>query len=196
MARSDEGEKRLKRELVAAPQIRLMGTIGTDTLESFHKQLATAEQETTEGAIVMELTTSGGDAEIGRRLSLEMKLARERLSRPFLFVGKTEVYSAGVTIMSGFPPRDRYLTADTQLLVHCRKMEKKLDLSGPLKASRIQVQQVISEIDASLELQQEGYRDLIDGSDVQFEEVEEKAELGWYLRADEALARKLIAGIV
>ncbi|HEY0626574.1 MAG TPA: peptidase S14 [Allosphingosinicella sp.] len=194
MARADDPSKELPRDLVAKPQISLTGSVGQDTLQAFRDQLATAEEG--EGSIALELTTSGGDAEMGRRMALEVRLARERLGRRLIFIGKTEVYSAGVTIMSGFPPEDRYLTADTQLLIHCRKLEKELQLEGPLKASRIRVQQLISEIDASLELEREGYDDLIRGSDVTFEEVEEKAEKGWYLRADEALARRLIAGVV
>lgn len=195
MARADDSCARIPRELVAAPQIALIGSIGTETLDAFQEQLAAAESGGT-GPIAVELTTSGGDAEMGRRIALEVRLAGERLGRRLIFIGKTEVYSAGVTVMSAFPPEDRYLTADTQLLVHCRKLEKKLELEGPLKASRIRVQQIISEIEASLELEQEGYRDLIRGSDVAFEEVEEKAEKGWYLRADEALKRRLIAAIV
>src|SRR5687768_16020494 len=100
MARSDDDRSSLPDMLVAAPQVRLHGAIDDGTLAAFLDQIGKAEGT---GPIAVEVTTTGGDAEIGRRLALEVRIARERLKRRLVFVGKTVVYSAGATIMGGFP---------------------------------------------------------------------------------------------
>ena len=195
MARSDNEQP--SAEIVALarnPHIRLAGSITDQTLASLNEQLWKVEDGS--GPIAVELTTTGGDAEIGRRLALEVRLARERIGRRLVFIGKTIVYSAGATMMSGFPREDRFLTPDTMLLIHCRILQKSLELNGPLKSARIQVQQVVSEIDAGLKLEQEGFAALIEGSDVSMDEIMCCAEMGWYVPAAEALDRRLVAGIV
>lgn len=193
MARSDTQSASIS-ELARTPQVRLNGPIAQDSLDSFLDQLG--KLGAGEEPIAVEVTTTGGDAEIGRRLALEVKLARERLKRRFVFIGKTVVYSAGATVMSGFPKEDRYLTEDAVLLIHCRKLSKDLALDGPLRALRIELEQVISEIDMGLTLQQEGYDALIRGSSVSIDEVTSKAEHGWYIQAPEAVERGLVAGLV
>lgn len=193
MARSDTEFSSIS-ELARTPQIRLNGPITQDSLDAFLDQVGTVAAG--EEPIAVEVTTTGGDAEIGRRLALEVKLARERLKRRLIFVGKTVVYSAGATLMGGFPREDRYLTDDTVLLIHCRKLSKDLSLDGPLRALRIELEQVISEIDIGLTLQQEGYAEIVRGSGVSIDEVTSKAEQGWYLQAPEALERGLVAGLV
>jgi len=194
MARSDQDEPLDLLALAADPQIRLAGRIDDESLTSFLEQLGKVEDDGR--PLVMELTSTGGDAETGRRIALEVKLARERLRRRLLFVGKTAVYSAGATVMSGFPARDRYLTEDTVILVHCRKLEKTLELEGPLKASLQRVKQIVSQIETGLQLEREGWRNLIEGSKVSLEEVEEKAANNWYIPAAEAERLGLIAGII
>jgi ATP-dependent protease ClpP protease subunit len=179
---------------VETPQVRLLGSIDDDMLSSFLDQMARAREG--EGPIAVEVTTTGGDAETGRRIALELKLARRRLGRRILFIGKTAVYSAGATIMSAFPVEDRYLSEDTMLLVHCRKLEKTLELEGPLRASRQRVNQLLSEIETGLRLERQGFADLIEGSRVTMAEVEEKAAGNWYIPAEEAVERRLVAAIV
>ncbi len=193
MARSDTQSASIS-ELARTPQVRLNGPIAQDSLDSFLDQLG--KLGAGEEPIAVEVTTTGGDAEIGRRLALEVKLARERLKRRLVFIGKTVVYSAGATVMGGFPREDRYLTEDAVLLIHCRKLSKDLALDGPLRALRIELEQVISEIDMGLTLQQEGYDALIRGSSVSIDEVTSKAEHGWYIQAPEAVERGLVAGLV
>jgi ATP-dependent protease ClpP protease subunit len=193
MARSDTEPSSIS-ELARMPQIRLNGPIEQESLDSFLDQLGAIEPA--DEPIAVEVTTTGGDAEIGRRLALEAKLARERLKRRLIFVGKTVVYSAGATLMGGFPKEDRYLTDDTVLLIHCRKLSKDLSLDGPLRALRIELEQVMSEVDMGLTLQQEGYEAIVRGSTVSIDEVTSKAEQGWYIQASEALERGLVAGIV
>jgi ATP-dependent protease ClpP protease subunit len=181
-------------ELARTPQIRLNGPITQDSLDAFLDQVGKVAAG--EEPIAVEVTTTGGDAEIGRRLALEVKLARERLKRRLVFIGKTVVYSAGATVMGGFPKEDRYLTEDAVLLIHCRKLSKDLNLEGPLRALRIELEQVISEIDMGLTLQQEGYAEIVRGSSVSIDEVTSKAEQGWYIQASEAFERGLVAGLV
>jgi hypothetical protein len=85
-----------------------------------------------EGPIGLELTTTGGDADLARRICMDINLFGERLGREFWFTGKTTVYSAGVTILAGFPRERRFITKDCVLLIHERPMDMSLQLSGPL----------------------------------------------------------------
>lgn len=194
MARSDHDKQRLTDALAQNPPVRLLGTIEEATLTNLLDQLDRCEAG--DGPIAVELTTTGGDAEIGRRLALEIRLARERLGRRIVFVGKTTVYSAGATMMSAFPVEDRFFTADTVLLIHCRKFQQTLELEGPLKASWIRAEQLMTELANGMRVEREGYEALIEGSDISLEEIEREAEKSWYLPANEALRRRLIGGII
>ena len=193
MARSDDIAAEV-RQLARAPQVRLLGTVSEAMLNAFQDQLAAAEPG--EGPIAVEITSMGGDADIGRRLALEVGLARERLNRRLVFIGKTAVYSAATTVMGGFPREDRYLTRDAVLLIHCRQLQRSLELSGPLGASRVRLNQILGEIEIGVQLQQEGYAALVEGSRVSLDEITAEAEAGWYVRAEEALARGLVAGLI
>ena len=193
MARSDDIAAEV-RQLARTPQVRLLGTVSEAMLNAFQDQLAAAEPG--EGPIAVEITSMGGDADIGRRLALEVGLARERLNRRLVFIGKTAVYSAATTVMGGFPREDRYLTRDAVLLIHCRQLQRSLELSGPLGASRVRLNQILGEIEAGVQLQQEGYAALVEGSRVSIDEITAEAEAGWYVRAEEALARGLVAGLI
>ena len=192
MARSDDIAAEV-RQLARTPQVRLLGTVSEAMLNAFQDQLAAAEPG---GPIAVEITSMGGDADIGRRLALEVGLARERLNRRLVFVGKTAVYSAATTVMGGFPREDRYLTRDAVLLIHCRQLQRSLELSGPLGASRVRLNQILGEIEIGVQLQQEGYAALVEGSRVSLDEITAEAEAGWYVRAEEALARGLVAGLI
>lgn len=192
MARSDDIPAAI-RQLAQAPQVRLLGVVSDAMLNAFHDQLASVDSG--EGPVAIEVTSPGGDADMGRRLALEVRLVRERLGRHLLFVGKTAVYSAATTIMGGFPAADRYLSRDAVLLIHCRQMERTIELAGPLGASRIRLNQILGEIESGVALQQEGYAALVEGSEVSIDEVSAKAENGWYVGAEEALARGLVAGL-
>ena len=193
MARSDDIAAEV-RQLARTPQVRLLGTVSEAMQNAFQDQRAAAEPG--EGPIAVEIPSMGGDADIGRRLALEVGLARERLNRRLVFVGKTAVYSAATTVMGGFPREDRYLTRDAVLLIHCRQLQRSLELSGPLGASRVRLNQILGEIEIGVQLQQEGYAALVEGSRVSLDEITAEAEAGWYVRAEEALARGLVAGLI
>jgi ATP-dependent Clp protease, protease subunit len=179
--------------VVFAPQVRLLGGIEEGLFRSFREQVEAVAEGA--GPIAIELMTSGGDADVGRRLALEVRLARERLKRRLVFVGKTSVYSAGVTVMAGFARDDRFLTHDAVLMIHERQLDKSLQLRGPMRASEQRVRQVLEEIQIGLELEKLGFQELIEGSDIALDEILEKAATSWYLTAEQALKRGLIAGV-
>lgn len=178
-----------------SPQISLLGEVLEEVVEAFLTQLAEAEKG--HGDIALQITTPGGDAELGRRMVLEVEEARKRLAdRRFLFLGKTQVYSAGVTLMSAFPCKDRYLTRDTVLLIHGRQLEETVEISGPMRASLAQVQALEEQIKVGLHHEEENFRRLIEGCDISLDELCDKALHNWYLPADEALKRGLVAGLI
>jgi ATP-dependent protease ClpP protease subunit len=181
-------------DLLAAPQVSLTGEVGKEMLASLLEQLGNVESGS--GAVVIEMTTLGGDAEFGRRMALELGLARQRLRpRRLVFLGKTVVYSAGVTFMSAFPCADRYLTRDAMLLIHVRQLEKTVQVQGPMRASLPQLESLCEQIKSGMQLEERDFRRLIEGSRVTMDELTERALYNWYLTAEDALARGLIAGI-
>ena len=193
MARDDR--KQEKPGVSAKADISLVGTVDQAMAEKLRDQLG--EAEAGEGPVTIDITTLGGDPEMARRMIVEIDAARERLEgRRLVFVGKTAVYSAGTTMMGGFPVADRYLTRDAVLLLHCRQMEKTMQLQGPLASSRIQLGQVLEEVENGMRLEREGFQTIIEGSDVSLDEICERAMTSWYVPAAEALERRLIAGVV
>lgn len=145
---------------------------------------------------MLELTTTGGDADVGRRIATDVRLFRERTGRRTLFLGKAVVYSAGVTILSAFPRADRWLARGTMLLIHCRQLTKTLELNGPLQAERVKVEALLEEVDAGLAVELQDFEALVAESAVPIAELLERAQAGWYARPDEAVQRGLVAGLV
>ena len=176
------------------PQVRLAGEVNDDMFARFQD----AFREACQGPdpVVVELTTVGGDADVGRRIAADVRLFREHSGRHPLFFGRTVVYSAGATIMSGFRREDRWLDRECVLMIHGRKLAKTLDFSRALDAERDVLEALLSEIDVGLMVQGWGFDALIEGSDVTREELEGRARQNWYLGADEALKRGLVAGVV
>lgn len=177
------------------PHIRLHGKVDEAMLQSFLAQLDAARERT--GPLLLELTTTGGDADVGRRIALEVRLLRESRGEPVVFLGKTVVYSAGVTVMSAFPPADRYLTADAVLLIHERRMDKTIHFTGALRASLALARDVLAEIENGRMLERQGFEDLVRGSRVTIDEVVERVQTAnWYVPAAEAERLGLVAGLI
>ena len=185
------------------PAIRLFGKVDDDMLRGFLAQLDAARGS--DGPLLLELTTEGGDADIGRRIALEMRLLLESLgaaggaagARRVCFLGKTIVYSAGVTVMSAFPVADRYLARDASLLIHERKLDKTVHFFGPLRATLAVARDLVAEMENGRRLERDGFTDLVRGSGIELDELLRHAETAnWYLGADEALRRGLVAGLV
>lgn len=184
----------LEREWILTPQVRLIGEVGSDMLRSMLDQLADLPPDS--ATIAVEISTNGGEAETARRMMLEVELARERFpSARFVFIGKTNVYSAGVTLMSAFPRDDRFLCREAVLLIHCRQLDKTIELSGPMRSSLPKVRSVVAQIELGMEIEEQNFRQLIEGSDIMLDDLLQKAEHNWYVPAQEALDRKLVAGL-
>lgn len=179
---------------LAHPQIRLEGEVNETMLRTFRDALAAVEARGE--TAVLEITTPGGDADIGRRIATDIRLHRERTGRDALFLGKAVVYSAGVTIMSGFPRHARWLAHGAVLLIHGRSLGRTVTFDGPLQQERKRLEALLAEVDTGLALERRGFETLIQGSAIGIDELLERAQSNWYVDADEALARGLVEGLV
>lgn len=181
---------------LACPQIALLGHVDEAMARELRDGLR-ALKDDGGGAVVIEITTPGGDAELVRRMVRDLDEARERLkSCQLVFSGKSMVYSAGVTLMSAFPKEDRFLSKDAMLLIHCRQLTKTLELDGPIRGSIPEVKALLHQLETGVELETESFERLIEGSDITIDELTDKALYNWYLSADEALKRGLVARLV
>ena len=179
---------------LAHPTVRLSGTIDGLMAESFLRQVAPILD--TPGAILVELFSQGGDADVGRRLAEEVRLLRQVHSRDMWFLGKTLIASAAVTFMAAFPREHRWLTSDATLLVHGRRMRREVQLEGPLGNCRRVLEEMIADIDNGLRIEEHGFAELVEGSGVTLEDVRRSAYGGWYLSARQALDIGLVAGVI
>jgi ATP-dependent protease ClpP protease subunit len=173
--------------------VSLLGEVSDTTVRQFLDQLAKAP--TDEPAVIVEVTTPGGDAELARRLVLDIGIARKRMRR-LVFVGKTQVYSAGITIMSAFPKQDRFLSRDCSLLIHCRQLDESVEISGAMRSNLPKARALVEQLETGLKLEEEDFRRLIEGSDVELGELLGKAVTNWYLPAAEAHRRGLVADLL
>jgi ATP-dependent protease ClpP protease subunit len=181
-----------KQTILTSPQLRFVGSMDEAMYREFRDQLAAAPAD---GALVISLTTLGGNPELARAMGDDVRLLREA-GREIYFLGKAAVYSAGATFMSSFPTRYRYMTKETRLLLHERQLQKTINLSGPLRSCTDQLKAALHEIEHSIAIEEEGFRAIVDGSQVAFEEVRDKASDNWYITCDEARERGLIAGVI
>lgn len=177
-----------------APDIRLYGSVGPNMLAEFFRQQAEAPQT---GPLVLELSSNGGDADLGRRIAQELRLWQEKQGREVWFLGKTYLFSAGVTVMSAIPSSRRFLTADCEVLIHERKMQKELRLDGALRACRAAVQDVLAEIESGQRLERRDFAALAEGTTLSVDDIAERVfDKDWYLSADQALELGLVAGVI
>jgi len=177
-----------------APRVLLAGTVDYEMYKCFREQF---DQVPDSGLIVIELSTLGGDPEVARMMGEDVRFHSElEPQRRFAFLGKAAIYSAGATFMSFFATRNRYLSRGTRLMIHERKLDKMLQVTGPLTTCVASVQALLHEIEHSIAIQNEGFENLIRGSQVTMDEVLEKAPANWYLEAQDALRLGLIAGVI
>jgi len=172
----------------------LLGELTEDRAADFLRQLA--ELPKNAATLIVAVTTNGGDAELARRVMLEIDVVRQRLGRRLVFVGKTQVHSAGVTIMSAFPKRDRYLSRDATLLIHSRQLEKNVELAGPMVLSMPRIKALLAEMELGLGLEEQSFERLIEGSDIGMDELRRRAPENWYLTAEEAYRRGLVHALL
>jgi ATP-dependent protease ClpP protease subunit len=190
----DHSQVMLRPEVFVFPQVLLSGEIDQAMYDSFREQLGKAGDDE---LLVIQLTTLGGDPEVARMMGEDIRFRRQAApSCRHLFVGKTAVYSAGVTFMSAFPVEDRFLSVHCRLLIHERILEKALELSGPISACVATAKAVLNEIENAIAIQEEGFRDLVRGSRVSFDEVRDRAPENWYLDAAQARSLGLVVQVV
>jgi ATP-dependent protease ClpP protease subunit len=182
------------RRLLLRPRIRLSGEVGEEMLKSFREQFDAAAAE--EGPLAVELSTSGGDADVGLRIAEDLRLARERLGREVWFMGKGAVYSAGVLIMAGVPCDRRWVSRHTTLLIHGRRMSQTVVLDAPLDTCLRRLEELVSETENGLRLESEGYARLVEGCRITLEELKARARTAWYVSAEEAVELGLVAGVL
>ncbi|MEN9925248.1 ATP-dependent Clp protease proteolytic subunit [Novosphingobium sp.] len=182
-------------DLVTRPQVSLLGEVNEAMVSTLLEQLSGIDDG--DRPVVIELTTLGGDAEMARRMVLEIDIARQRLApRRLVFLGKTTVYSAGITVMSAFAREDRYLAQDAVLLIHVRQLEKTLQVDGPMRESLSQVEALVHQMKTGMKLEEGNFARLLKGSTLQLDDVLQRALYNWYISADEAAELGLVAGVL
>lgn len=176
------------------PAVLLAGPVDYAMYVNFRGQLDQAPQE---GLVVIELSTLGGDPEVARMMGEDVRFHSEvRPNSRIVFLGKAAIYSAGTTFMSFFARCNRYLTRGTRLMIHERKLIKTVNIDGPLTSCIAGVEAVLNEIKGSIEIQNEGFANLIRGSTVSMDELLKKAPSNWYIEACEARDLGLVEQVI
>lgn len=176
------------------PSIRLSGTVDYGMYDTFRRQLDNCPAD---GIVTIELSTLGGDPEVARMMGEDVRFhSAIAPQRRIVFLGKAAIYSAGTTFMSFFARENRYLTRGARLMIHERKLTKTLQIEGPLTSCIASVEATLNEIRASIEIQNEGFRNLVHGSSVTIDEVLRKAPSNWYIEAGEAQQLGLIEAVL
>ncbi len=181
-------------KLLFEPNVSINGPIKGDSLAPFLTSVA--EVRNAQEDLILELNTNGGDADIARRIALEIRLFTRHSGRDAYCVGKSSVYSAGVTIFAAFPIKGRFLTEDAVLLIHERRLEKSIALNGPLRANIQIVREQLSLLETASKLEREGFAELVEGSKLSLETLYERLTINYYMFAEEARGLNIIAGII
>lgn len=179
--------------LLAAPHVRLSGTIDQAMYDRFQEQLQAATGAQT---LVIALMTLGGDPELARAMGEDVRLMRSYQGRETLFLGKVAVYSAGATFMSYFPRESRFLTRGTRIMVHERIITRTINLEGPLQTCVASLKAALHEIEHSIRIEEEGFHALVEGSDMSFETLQRRAPENWYIEAEEARDLGLVLDVI
>lgn len=181
-------------QLLFQPNLSINGAISEATLVFVLDRLA---QIRADGAdLFMELNTQGGDADVARRIALEIRLFQRYSGREAYCVGKTCVYSAGVTILAAFKRENRFLTDDAVLLVHERRLDQTIQLTGPITSCLQIISEQLELLETARKLEIEGFRELVEGSTLSLEDICEQAKTNCYLTSREAMDAGLIGRIL
>lgn len=184
----------LTAEAFDTPRILLAGEVDYAMYDRFRDQFARAP---TTGLTVIELSTLGGDPEVARMMGEDVRFQSDiNPTRRLVFLGKAAIYSAGATFMSFFAVENRYLTRGTRVMIHERKMDKELHVTGPLTTCVASVKAMLNELEHSIAIQNEGFENLVRGSSVTMEDVLQRAPANWYIEAQEAKVLGLIAEVI
>lgn len=185
-------ERPTDEELLFQPTLSINGLITPDTVLF---ALGRLEDIRTSGEpLIVELNTDGGDADAARRIAFEIRLFRKHHGQPAYCVGKSNVYSAGDTILAAFPRDTRFLTKDAILLIHERRLESSIELNGPIRSCLQIVRDQLSLLDTAKALEMSGFQELVEGSDLTVDKLYEMATKNCYMNAKKALEHRLIGG--
>ncbi len=171
--------------LLFEPSISINGLITGETLTYFLDRLAKVRADRTD--LYVEINTDGGDADVARRIALEIRLFDRHSGRTAFCIGKTKIYSAGVTIFAAFPKARRFLADDAVLLVHERRMDTEVILKGPLKSCIQIISEQLQLLKAAEKVEREGFRELVVGSSIDADELYARATNNCYIAAEDAL---------
>lgn len=176
------------------PAILLAGAVDYAMYQAFRQQLDAAQDKQ---LVVVEMSTLGGDPEVARMMGEDIRFSSDMdSSRRFVFLGKAMIYSAGTTFMSFFARQNRYLTRGARLMIHERKLSKKLVIDGPLTSCVATVEATLNEIRCSIAIQNEGFENLVRGTSIALDEVIRRAPSNWYLEAEEAKQLGLVEAVL
>ncbi|WP_398478015.1 peptidase S14 [Tardiphaga sp.] len=176
------------------PAILLSGNVDYDMYKNFRAQLDAALDRP---LVVVEISTLGGDPEVARMMGEDIRFHSEIFpDRHIVFLGKAVIYSAGVTFMSFFARENRYVTRGSRLMIHERKLSKTLTIDGPLTMCLASVEATLNEIKCSIAIQNEGFENLIRGSQIAMDDLLLKAPSNWYLEAQEAQKLGLVRAVL
>lgn len=177
-----------------SPAIQVSGAVDYAMYARFREQLDRAPDS---GLVVVELSTLGGDPEVARMMGEDIRFHSDlEPQRRLVFLGKAAIYSAGTTFMSFFARENRYLTRGTRLMIHERRLVKTLQINGPLTTCVADVEATLNEIKGSIEIQNEGFENLIRGSQVSLEELLRRAPANWYIEAQAAKHLGLVQEVI
>ena len=190
---TDTSSNAVRYPLLAAPQVQLSGSVDYGMYAWFKQQV---HDNPGDGPLVVSLTTLGGDPEVARAMADDIRLIREYTGRETLFLGKVAVYSAGATFMAAFPADSRFLTKNSRVMIHERQMQSTIQLNGPLNGLSAILKAKLHEIEDSINIQNEGFEDLIRGTSVTIEQLLEKAPANWYIEAEEARSLGLVLDVI
>ncbi|QIK79485.1 peptidase S14 [Sphingomonas piscis] len=176
------------------PSVLLTGPVDYEMYNSFREGLKGCSGEQ---LVIVELSTLGGDPEVARMMGEDIRYHSElEPERRFVFVGKAAIYSAGTTFMSFFARENRYLTRGTRLMIHERRLTRTLNIDGPLTTCIPDLEAVLHEVRASIDIQLEGFANLARGSSLSTDEIARRAASNWYVEAQEAKQLGLIEEVL
>ncbi|HEY0116449.1 MAG TPA: peptidase S14, partial [Allosphingosinicella sp.] len=82
------------------------------------------------------------------------------------------------------------------LMVHERLITRTINLEGPLRSAVVVLKAALHEIEHSIRIEEEGFRLLVDQSDVDFDELRRRAPENWYIEAEEARELGLVLDVI
>jgi hypothetical protein len=89
-----------------------------------------------------------------------------------------------------------FFARGTRWMIHERKLAKTLVIDGSLTSCLATVRGTHNEIECSIAIQNEGFQNLIVGSNVTLDQVIQRAPSNWYLEAEEARNLGLIEAVL